>query len=141
MVRRDIHIAYAGFGIKNEEWEHLLKFADDYDVLIRSNDTNPYDRLMDLRQLYDDVFEISPYGPTNPDPLALVALSPRENIAEHSAYYHAIRRYRTLRINEKFGLSLVEYLDLPRDVVELISRILEAEIKTQVTPPLPDKLE
>ncbi len=110
-------------------------FADQFEEKVRSGSFNHYDRQMVLREHYDETFRIQSHDNTNPDLLSLVALSPRENVAEYSAYYNAIRRYRTLRINEKFGLSLLEYLDLPRDVVELISKILEAEIKSAPTPP------
>ncbi len=132
--RQDVHISYAGFGVKDNEWEHLLDFADRFEDRIRSRSFNAYDRQMVLRELYDETFNIQRHDETNPDLLSLVAMSPRENIYEYSAYYNAIRRYRILRVNEKFGLSLIEYMELPRDVVELISKILEAEIKASPQP-------
>ncbi len=112
----------------------MLTFADKFEERVRSGSFNHYDRQMVLRELYDETFKIQNHDNTNPDLLSLVAMSPRENVVEYSAYYNTIRRYRTLRINEKFGLSLIEYMDLPRDVVELISKILEAEIKSTPIP-------
>jgi len=57
------------------------------------------------------------------NPLALVTLHPKEDVSEYSELYRTINRFAIHKIHEQFGVSLVEFLNLPRDYVQLLFRI------------------
>lgn len=56
-------------------------------------------------------------------PLALVALHKKENISEYSKLYRTIQRYTNQRIFELFHISLIEFLNLPREITQLLFKI------------------
>lgn len=49
-------------------------------------------------------------------PLALVAMHWAENSCEGSVLYERIEQFKERNVYQTFGLSLAEFLDLPRDV-------------------------
>lgn len=63
-------------------------------------------------------------NPTVSRPLAAEAAHPAESYSENSGIFHAMARYERQGIKDKFGLSLTEYLHLPRDYIEKLSNLL-----------------
>lgn len=53
--------------------------------------------------------------------LASVSMHPHETYWPHSGLYQAILRYDTQEIHSLYGLSLLEYLELPRDMIDMIT--------------------
>lgn len=75
--------------------------------------------------------------PTSADysPLDIAIMHPKENISEFSALYNRIERFIILKIHEITGMSLPEFLSMPREYVELVFRIsahkAKGDYKTQ----------
>lgn len=100
-------------------------------------DTSPKLKLTDVQLLLQDVYE-SGYGiynhasnsVDNSRPLALVAMHWAENASEGSVLYERIEQFRERNVYQTFGLSLTEFLDLPRDIC---IKILESCSKKQAT--------
>lgn len=88
---------------------------------------------LDAKQVLYDVYETK-FGLFNhlsgldrkTRPLASVALHEMEDNTKSSSLYESIEIYLDQDINKNFGLSLNEFLDLPR---ELINKLLEVSIK------------
>ena len=82
-----------------------------------------------LRDAYDTSYGIYDHSAQNPNrPMALVGMHPAENTTYHSRLYNTIRRYKTYDIKTAFGLSLVEFLELPREISSFLLN-LQAESK------------
>jgi hypothetical protein len=60
-------------------------------------------------------------------PLALVAISPVENNRILDKLHHRIRNFKRYEVGKHYHLSLTEFLELPRDIVETILSELEAD--------------
>lgn len=74
--------------------------------------------------LYDVSFDIHDhYAASSTNPLNTVAVHPREDYWELTGLYHTIMRYDQQDIKGRFGLSLTEYLDLPRDIIQMLTEI------------------
>lgn len=63
------------------------------------------------------------YNVSDNNPLASVAMHPAEDYSELSGLYRAIERYERQGVNNRFGLSLTEYLELPRDTIAMLTNI------------------
>lgn len=74
--------------------------------------------------VYDIAYGIHDHNnPMSTNPLASVMQHPAEDYSSHSGLYRTIERYERQKISENFGLSLIEYLDLPRYVVDMLTNI------------------
>ncbi len=85
-----------------------------------------YQTQLVLREMYETQYGIFNHDdPINERerPLSIVALHPKENWTKWSRLYRTIRRYDFHDIKGKFGLSLTEFLELPREIVELLFEI------------------
>lgn len=79
-----------------------------------------------MREEYETAFGIFNHDDPNKDktrPLALVAMHQKEQYGPYSRLHQTIRRYRHHDIGEKFKLSLNDFLELPRDMIELLFEI------------------
>lgn len=85
-----------------------------------------------LRESYEDMYGIFDHTRFSKHrPLALVAMHPKENPTSHSRLYNTIQRFCNSDINATTGLSLKEFLDLPREYVDLLFRVSTARAQTQ----------
>jgi len=74
---------------------------------------------------YDSSYGIyDHYDPNNNNPLEVVGMHDAEMYHKASGLYKAIERYERYDIHNRFGLSLTEYLDLPRDIIDSISDVV-----------------
>lgn len=98
-------------------------------------DNSPKVRFTDAQLLLQDIYETS-YGifdhsqaaVDNSRPLALVAMHWEEDASTGSQLYERIELFKERQIYQIFGLSLTEFLDLPRDIC---TKILESCGKKQ----------
>ena len=97
-----------------------------------------YTTQLTLREEYQTVYGIYDHDNDNSRPLAAVAMLPKENVYTNDPLDEMLERYRLHRINEKFGLSLTEFLDLPRERVQRIFEICAKE--SAKSDPMMDKL-
>ena len=98
-------------------------------------DTSPKLRFTDGQILLLDVYESgygiydhSQHAVDNSRPLALVAMNWEEDASTGSQLYERIELFKERQIYQIFGLSLTEFLDLPRDIC---TKILESCGKKQ----------
>lgn len=83
---------------------------------------------IDIKLLLREAYETA-YGITNHDdpgqqrPLGLVAATEKETYSKNSGLYQRMERYRFHDIYSKFGLSIDQFLDLPREHVEMLFKI------------------
>lgn len=85
---------------------------------------NSVDAEIMMRDFYEHEFGIYPHLSANKKrPLASVAIHPAENTIEHSLLEEAIRTFIKHNIGDMFKLSLLEFLELPMDVVQILIRV------------------
>lgn len=81
-----------------------------------------------LREEYEQdyhIFDHQAYGEQRP--LSLVAHNSKEDVGELSGLYRVMWRYTRHGIYSKFGLNLEQFLDLPRDICEMLFKIATDE--------------
>jgi hypothetical protein len=77
-----------------------------------------------LRELYDNHFGIARHD--NPArPLSLVALHPKETVGPYSRRDRVYRRFAALGVGDIFKISIKDFLEQPRELVELMFQIAE----------------
>lgn len=111
-----------GFGIE--------LFDDDNEIikLLRTAGPHPSDS---ARILYNMAYEVTTgiYDHTkNSAPLSVELLKDAERYDFNSSLFKAMSRYSMQGIKEKFGLSLIEYLELPKDYINMLTEISSREI-------------
>lgn len=77
-----------------------------------------------LRELYDNAFQIAKHDDPR-RPMSLVAMYPKEMVGPYSREYRLYRRFAALRIGELFNISIEQFLQQPRERVELMFQIAE----------------
>lgn len=62
-------------------------------------------------------------------PLGLIAMHPKEDFSTHSALYNTIRRFKKYKVGnqDNFNISLIEFLQLPKDISDLVLDIMAKE--------------
>lgn len=91
-----------------------------------------------LYQIYETEYGIFDHISATNRPLSSVAFYPAEDSLDGSPLDSIMRTYIDKNIKETFGLSLLEFLDLPRDTIELMIEISNGEMKKKQ--PVMDKL-
>lgn len=85
--------------------------------------------LSDLYEMRYGIFNHK--GAGNSRPLSSVAFHPSENINTDSLLESAIRTYVKRGIKDLYGLTLVEYLELPMDLCEMLLKLADEELATK----------
>tara|TARA_B100000929_G_scaffold275393_1_gene249271 strand:- start:677 stop:1132 length:456 start_codon:yes stop_codon:yes gene_type:complete len=83
-----------------------------------------------LREAYEVSYEIVNREEDPYHPWEMVLERHKENYTLYGTLYRTIYSYRLRDINKRFGLNLAEFLDLPREFVELIFEICHKEDET-----------
>jgi hypothetical protein len=77
-----------------------------------------------LNEFYETLFKIyNHYSGDNRRPLASVALHPEEDIIKNSLLEESIKTFYLRNIKETFGISYLEYIELPRYIGEIMSDV------------------
>jgi len=71
-------------------------------------------------EAYDTAYGIADYDKEGVSGLDYVKMHPAESTGSDSLLYDAIRKFGKRNIAKTFGLSVTEFLDLPRDIAEMI---------------------
>lgn len=73
-------------------------------------------------------------APHSNRPLAMVAMHDKEDVIEGGQLFSHIRKYHSHRVYKLFGINLIEFLELPPYVVELLYDMAAAEaVRTEST--------
>lgn len=88
--------------------------------------SNSVDSQIIMRDFYENEFGIFPhFNPNKRRPLASVAIHPAEEQIDDSLLEEAIRSYTKRNIRDLYSLNIVEFLDLPMHVVNLLIKIAD----------------
>ena len=63
------------------------------------------------------------------NPFGVVGYYEKEDFLEGSELYSYIRRFHRLKINSSSGLSLLEFMELPKHVADLLIEIAQSEYR------------
>lgn len=80
-----------------------------------------------MREAYEISYGIYDHDRDDTHPWSLVLHSIKEDYSTYSPLYNAFYRYRLRNIEKRWGLSVTEFLELPREFVELIFEISKEE--------------
>lgn len=127
-----IHPSYHGFML-GRDWYAFLGTETRrldrywYEFITKMLRTLPQLECVDAQQVlttaYEMEYHIYPHlRYAKERPLSSVAFFECENINDGSLLEQVIKTYTGKNIREHYGLTLLEYLDLPVDVVDLLNR-------------------
>lgn len=85
-----------------------------------------------MRVAYDTEYGIYDHNTAHRSPMALVRMHPKEQLIEGGPLYKLVREYHSFKVYKEFGISLTEYLELPRFVTELLLGICKEETKAAI---------
>jgi hypothetical protein len=74
---------------------------------------------MVLQEVYDIAFGVNDHS-NDSSPLSLIKMHPTEDVHSRSMLYSRVKRYINMDIHQSTGLNLTNFLELPREMVELI---------------------
>lgn len=80
-----------------------------------------------LREAYETSYAIANHRSEYNHPWGLVLAREKEDYDRYGTLYRSIHLFRLNDVAKRFGLNLTEYLNLPREIVELIQHICEQE--------------
>jgi len=80
-----------------------------------------------LREAYEISYYIHDHAYGTNHPWNLVLDRVKENYNEYGTLYRTVQAYHLREIHKRFGYNLTEFLELPREFVELIFKICESE--------------
>ncbi|QVD49165.1 hypothetical protein LUCX_95 [Xanthomonas phage vB_XciM_LucasX] len=120
---------FPGFGVeKAKDLAPVKQLAEVMRTAERKTLT-PYESQLLLREAYDDTFGIAKHSQSR-NPMSLVSVQSSELIGPFSRQYRLYKRFATLDIGKLFGLNITEFLQQPREMIELMFAI--AEERTQI---------
>ena len=105
-----------------------------YDQVTTLPKLNSVDAAVVMGDLYDECYGIFNHGLTGSTrPLSSVAFHEAENIIHNSLLEEALQQYISNHIYDRFHLTVMEFLDLPSDYIELMVKVAQADTKQQST--------
>jgi hypothetical protein len=94
-------------------------------ILLETADTLDSDAAQIVMSMgYDKAFGIYDHNAIGASPLSPLLYQDKEDYFEYSGIYRAILRYNRQEIQQLFGMSLIEYLHLPKHMVDMITKIV-----------------
>ncbi|MNZ70288.1 hypothetical protein D3C78_886210 [compost metagenome] len=87
-----------------------------------------------LRDAYDIDYGIYDHINDKSRPLALAARFDKEDYHEYGGLYRAIYQYNVNEIYKRWGFTVVEFLNLPREIHRLILRITAEDANRATLP-------
>lgn len=110
------------FGIRIDIENFIL------DTIEKIPKSNSVDACIIMRDFYENEFGIFPhFNKKYARPLSSVEIHPSEEIVENSLLEEAIYMFVKNKIKDTFGISLIEFFNLPLDVIKLLVKISNEE--------------
>lgn len=92
-----------------------------------------------LREIYESLYGLCDHNTVGRmKPLSLVTYHPRENVNRYNSLYSFIERFAESGVGSLFNISLMEALQLPRDVYQ---QLIEIAIRTPASQTQAHKLK
>ena len=85
-----------------------------------------------MRMLYDLRYKISTYVPPAVNPLLGVSFSDAEDVNKYSILESVIKNYIVKDIHSLYGLNIIEFLQLPYDVAEMLMDIANEKLSEKI---------
>lgn len=115
------------FGLKIDPRKYLAEAAGSYDFTTSNVDTK-----IILMDNYESKFGIYQHQlAANRRPLSSVAFHAGEDMVSHSLLAESMRVYEKKKIREIFGLSYLEYMNLPVSVSALMRDVCDEVLVTK----------
>lgn len=103
-------------------------------IITNLNKLDNVDTRIVLQDVYETEFGIFDHLKNSAArPLSSVAMHPAEDINTDSLLEESIRTYVVKGIKELYGLSLIEFLELPMDIIAMLLNIASEEQSRQRT--------
>lgn len=115
---------YAQFGYDQLENSNLV---DDLCRTLAAKVDNITAQML-LREAYETSYHIYNHDAADANPLAVVSHHYKEDVCEYGPLYRMFHTYRLKDINKHWGLSIEEFLALPREYTELMISIVDDEL-------------
>lgn len=113
-----MHISHPFFGIDVDWFDHVFSVVQTLPKM------GPVDAQLVMRDLYEGKYGIYNHiGKSKIRPLSSVACHPCEDFNTGSMLESSMTMYIEKRIKDHFGLTLLEYLQQPLDVVEMMNKL------------------
>lgn len=93
-----------------------------HDLLDHAPRLSAPDAQLVLMERYETHYRIFNHDVDTSNPLSLVSLHSGEDVCVGSMLYHRIEQFRDREVHKHFGLSFIEFMELPRDIC---AKILE----------------
>lgn len=122
-----------GFGLMVDPMSYL----EDLHTFIKEIEREDGERVDSItfemlrRRYHDEAYGITSMKSLAADPLAAVSVRPKTNATKNGPLAMAVWRYKIRDIHSKYGLSLTEYLALPRHVTEMIRSQVDEQIERE----------
>lgn len=120
------HVIKPRFGVGNTPAREAID-----DLLRADMELDAISARMVLLEEYETAYGIFNHNAPDAGPLALVQKHESEQVSEAGPLYNLIRRFHLHGIHERFGVSLLEFLDLPRDITDLLFSIATTSTATE----------
>lgn len=91
------------------------------------------DARMVLQDLYETEYGIYNHFSKNKSPFASVRMNAGEDINDGSLLEEVIRTYSHKRIHDIFRISLIEFMELPMDIVQMLFLIADEEMSKKTS--------
>lgn len=106
-------------------YEHIANY---FANVVIPPDIDGYTLEIICRELYYTMYGIHNLDDTE-HPLALVRYTNADTVGDLGSVAELINNFRIFTIHEKYGLNLTEYMNLPIDIIELLTsrNLLEKE--------------
>lgn len=119
---------YGSFVTFKEGYKDIAKEVETY---LRNDNSNLNGFTVDLlkKGMYKEIFGLMDSSGPNYDIMDIVRMQPTENFSEFSLLNDRIEKFMLLDIHALTGLSVDDFLLLPRDKVELVFRIAAHKAK------------
>ncbi len=115
---------FPGFGqAAAQELSPVKQLAEAVRLSSKKSLTSIETQLM-LRELYDQNFGISQHDDPR-RPLSIVAMQTKETLGPYSRTYRLYHRFASLNVGDLFKISINDFLNQPRELVEMMFTIAE----------------
>ena len=142
-MKSSIHPAYLGFNLGRDWYAQISSGTrtlnrDWYTFITKMFKVLPKMGCIDAEQVlataYEMEYEIYPHlQKSKGRPLSTVAMHDCEDPNSGSLLENVIRAYSLKNIREHFGMSLLEYLDQPVDIVDMLNTIADEDNKRKAS--------
>jgi hypothetical protein len=115
--------------VVNEEfgYDELEQHTDIDELLETAAQIDSLSAQILLREAYETSYAIANHRSTSTHPWSLVLAREKENYNHYGTLYNAIHLFRLADVAKRFGYNLTEYLELPREIIEVIQHICQQE--------------